>query len=96
MFVSSKREIAYDRYQAIIALRPDWAEEKAFYDILKALTAKYDFAYPEDKLLMLAQEVKAIVDDKAKYTDWSDQRSSSKPKTLKSTANEKRLRFPLY
>ena len=47
-------------------------EEKAFYDILKTLTVKYDFAYPEDQLLMLAKEVKAIVDDKAKYTDWSD------------------------
>jgi type I restriction enzyme, R subunit len=46
-------------------------EEKAFYDILKALTIKYDFEYPEDKLLDLAKQVKVIVDDKAKYTDWS-------------------------
>jgi type I restriction enzyme, R subunit len=46
-------------------------EEKAFYDILKALTVKYDFVYPEDKLIHLAQLVKGIVDDKAKYTDWS-------------------------
>jgi len=46
-------------------------EEKAFYDILKALTVKYDFEYPEDKLLVLAKEVKKVVDDKAKYTDWS-------------------------
>lgn len=46
-------------------------EEKAFYDILKDLTIKYDFTYPEDKLLTLAKAVKAIVDDKAKYTDWS-------------------------
>lgn len=46
-------------------------EEKAFYDILKSLAEKYDFTYPEDKLLYLAQEVKKIVDDKAKYTDWS-------------------------
>ena len=46
-------------------------EEKAFYDILKALTVKYDFDYPEDKLLELAKSVKAVVDDKAKYTDWS-------------------------
>lgn len=46
-------------------------EEKAFYDILKALAVKYDFEYPEDKLLHLAKEVKTIVDDKAKYTDWS-------------------------
>ena len=46
-------------------------EEKAFYDILKALTVKYDFDYPEDKLIDLAKQVKVIVDDKAKYTDWS-------------------------
>lgn len=46
-------------------------EEKAFYDILKALAKKYDFVYPEDKLVPLAQKVKEVVDDKAKYTDWS-------------------------
>ncbi|MDA3971262.1 MAG: HsdR family type I site-specific deoxyribonuclease, partial [Desulfobulbaceae bacterium] len=46
-------------------------EEKAFYDILKALARKYDFEYPEDKFLHLAKEVKKLVDDKAKYTDWS-------------------------
>ena len=46
-------------------------EEKAFYDILKALAHKYDFDYPEDKLILLAGKVKIVVDDKAKYTDWS-------------------------
>jgi len=46
-------------------------EEKAFYDILKALAHKYDFNYPEDKLVDLAKKVKTVVDDKAKYTDWS-------------------------
>lgn len=46
-------------------------EEKAFYDILKSLASKYDFVYPEDKLIFLAQKVKDVVDDKAKYTDWS-------------------------
>lgn len=46
-------------------------EEKAFYDILKELAIKYDFVYPEDKLIHLAQQVKDVVDDKAKYTDWS-------------------------
>jgi type I restriction enzyme R subunit len=46
-------------------------EEKAFYDILKSLAIKYDFDYPEDKLLELAKKVKTEVDDKAKYTDWS-------------------------
>jgi len=46
-------------------------EEKAFYDILKAIAQKYNFEYPEDKLIALSQAVKIIVDDKAKYTDWS-------------------------
>jgi len=46
-------------------------EEKAFYDILKTLAEKYDFSYPEDKLIALAREVKIVVDDKAKYIDWS-------------------------
>ena len=46
-------------------------EEKAFYDILKSVAEKYKFEYPEEKLILLAQEVKTIVDDKAKYTDWS-------------------------
>ena len=66
-----------DLYHAIRKERESFAElgidfeEKAFYDILKALTIKYDFEYPEDKLLVLAKKVKVIVDDKAKYTDWS-------------------------
>jgi type I restriction enzyme R subunit len=46
-------------------------EEKSFYDILKALAHKYDFDYPEDKLINLAKEVKHVVDDKTKYTDWN-------------------------
>jgi type I restriction enzyme R subunit len=46
-------------------------EEKAFYDILKSLAVKYDFDYPEDQLLALAKEVKVVVDDQAKFTDWS-------------------------
>ena len=46
-------------------------EEKAFYDILKALTIKYDFEYPDEKLIPLSKKVKEVVDDKAKYTDWS-------------------------
>ncbi|QQS59647.1 type I restriction endonuclease subunit R [Candidatus Peregrinibacteria bacterium] len=46
-------------------------EEKAFYDILKAVAEKYKFDYPEEKLIALSQAIKAIVDDKARYTDWS-------------------------
>lgn len=47
-------------------------EEKAFYDILQSLAVKYDFTYPEGQLLDLAKAVKAVVDDKASYPDWSD------------------------
>lgn len=46
-------------------------EEKAFYDILKEVAHKHDFEYPEDKLITLAQQVKLVVDDKARYTDWA-------------------------
>lgn len=46
-------------------------EEKAFYDILITLAQKYDFTYPEGKLLDLSKEVKKVIDDKAKYTDWN-------------------------
>jgi type I restriction enzyme R subunit len=47
-------------------------EEKAFYDILRALAIKYDFEYPEDKLMSLAKEVKNVVDDKSRFTDWNE------------------------
>lgn len=47
-------------------------EEKAFYDILKAISVKFGFEYPEDKFLALATRIKAIVDDKSKYTDWAN------------------------
>lgn len=46
-------------------------EEKAFYDILLAVSKKYEFEYPDDKMIELSKEIKKIVDDKAKYTDWS-------------------------
>jgi type I restriction enzyme R subunit len=66
-----------DLYHALKKERASFAdlgidfEEKAFYDILKQLAHRYDFSYPEDRLILLAREVKKIVDDKAKYTDWS-------------------------
>ena len=46
-------------------------EEKAFYDILKAVAEKHQFEYPHDKLIKLSRAVKVVVDDKAKYTDWT-------------------------
>lgn len=46
-------------------------EEKAFYDILLAVSKKYEFQYPNDKMIELSKEIRVVVDDKAKYTDWS-------------------------
>lgn len=47
-------------------------EEKAFYDILKETAIKFGFEYPHDKLLKLSTAVKAMVDDKSRYTDWAN------------------------
>jgi type I restriction enzyme R subunit len=66
-----------DLYQALKKEKESFAdlgidfEEKAFYDILKSLAYKYDFEYPDEKLIPLSKKVKEVVDDKAKYTDWS-------------------------
>lgn len=46
-------------------------EEKAFYDILLAVSKKYEFEYSNDKMIELSKEIRVVVDDKAKYTDWS-------------------------
>ena len=46
-------------------------EEKAFYDILKELCIKYDFTYPENKLIELAKAVKELVEGQAKFPDWN-------------------------
>ena len=46
-------------------------EEKAFYDILKAVARKYVFEYSDDKMIELSKRIKVIVDDKSRYTDWS-------------------------
>ena len=46
-------------------------EEKAFYDILESLCIKYDFTYPEDKMIDLAKGVKLLVDSQAQYPDWN-------------------------
>ncbi|MPN34662.1 hypothetical protein SDC9_182156 [bioreactor metagenome] len=46
-------------------------EAKAFYDILKELCKKYDFTYPDDKLIDLSKAVKIIVDNQAKFPDWN-------------------------
>lgn len=46
-------------------------QEKAFYDILKELCVKYDFKYPDDKMIELAKRVKELVDGQAKFPDWN-------------------------
>ena len=46
-------------------------EGKAFYDILKAVAKKFEFDYPDDKMIELSKRIKGVVDDKARYTDWS-------------------------
>lgn len=68
-FVSLFRDLQKER-NSFINLGIDF-EEKAFYDILKAIATKYNFEYPEDKLITLSQAIKTVVDDKAKYTDWA-------------------------
>lgn len=45
-------------------------EEKAFYDILTEVSKQFGFEYPDDKALALAAEIKVLVEDKAKYTDF--------------------------
>ena len=78
-------EVAEDMVDQIIAMLRDVRdelgssddlgisiEEKAFYDILFRLCVKYDFSYPDDKLLVLAKAVKALVDDKSRFTDWNE------------------------
>lgn len=46
-------------------------EEKAFLDILFAVSVKYDFEYDKEKMIELSKKIKEIVTDKSKYTDWS-------------------------
>lgn len=46
-------------------------QEKAFYDILRELCIKYDFKYPDDKMIELAKAVKDLVDGQAKFPDWN-------------------------
>lgn len=46
-------------------------EEKAFFDILRQFCVKYDFSYPEDKMIELARAVKELVDEQARFPDWN-------------------------
>lgn len=45
-------------------------EEKVFFDILVKVRDDHHFEYDNEKCLVLAKEVKKLVDDKAKFTSW--------------------------
>ena len=45
-------------------------EEKAFYDILTKVRDDHQFKYDDEKCLVLAKKIKALVDDKAQFVDW--------------------------
>ena len=49
-------------------------EEKAFYDILVSVAKKYGFSnnYTDAQYKEMAKKVKALVDDKSRYTDWDN------------------------
>ena len=44
-------------------------EEKVFFDILIAVRDDHAFLYVEEKCLVLAKEIKRLVDDKSKFAD---------------------------
>ena len=46
-------------------------EEKTFYDILIKVRDDHGFPYANEKCLVLAKEIKGLVDDKAQFADWS-------------------------
>lgn len=48
-------------------------EVKSFYDILKGVAEQYGFAdkYTEDEYVVMAKDIKDVVDDKSKYIDWN-------------------------
>lgn len=49
-------------------------DEKAFYDILISVAEKHQFKeqLSEDKYIYLAKEIKKLVANKSKYTDWTN------------------------
>ena len=46
-------------------------EEKAFYDILVRVRDDHGFPYADEKCVVLAKEIKTLVDDKSQFADWS-------------------------
>lgn len=45
-------------------------EEKAFYDILIKVRDEHKFIFEEEKCLILAKEIKKLVDDRVQYADF--------------------------
>jgi type I restriction enzyme R subunit len=52
-------------------------QEKAFYDILIKVRNTHGFPFDDSKCLALSREIKKLVDDKAKYVDFTS-RSDTK------------------
>ena len=46
-------------------------EEKAFFDILVKVRDDHRFKYKDENCLVLAKEIKELVDDKSQFADWS-------------------------
>lgn len=46
-------------------------EEKAFFDILVKVRNTHDFPYEDEKCIVLAKKIKDLVEDKAKFANWS-------------------------
>ena len=47
-------------------------KEKVFFDILITVRDSHGFSYTDKKCMFLAQEIKELVDDKSKFTDWTN------------------------
>ncbi len=49
-------------------------DEKAFLDILEAVAIKFNIRekYTEDNLIDIAKQIKVLVSNKSKYTDWTN------------------------
>lgn len=45
-------------------------EGKVFFDILVKVRNEHNFDYADEKCLILAKEIKALVDDKSKFTNF--------------------------
>lgn len=73
-------------------------EVKAFYDILKMVAVKYQFAenFSEEQYKRMAIEIKGIVDDKCQFIDWNkrdDIKAEMKVAIILTLAKEK---YPPY